>query len=174
MRKHYLPLLALVLFTFGCGRAEKASVTEFYSGAAGARAPAPMPQMAVEMEMAQMDMDAFNSTAASGPDMPSSDDVERKLVKQAHIRIRAENLDAADASVNALMEKHGAYTASTEVEENSRYYSIRVPSSEYDAFLAGTNGVGRMLRRSETTEDVTLRYYDLEGRLNTKRELLKT
>jgi hypothetical protein len=72
------------------------------------------------------------------------------------------------------MEKHGAYTATTEIEENSRYYSIRVPSSEYNAFLDGTYGVGRILRRSETTEDVTLRYYDLEGRLATKRELLKT
>jgi alpha-D-ribose 1-methylphosphonate 5-triphosphate synthase subunit PhnG len=30
------------------------------------------------------------------------------------------------------------------------------------------------LHRSENAEDVTLQYYDLEGRLNTKRELLKT
>ena len=36
------------------------------------------------------------------------------------------------------------------------------------------NGLGRLLRRSETTEDVTLRYYDLEGRLAMKRELLRT
>jgi hypothetical protein len=34
--------------------------------------------------------------------------------------------------------------------------------------------MGRLLHRSESTEDVTLRYYDLEGRLATKRELLKT
>jgi hypothetical protein len=36
------------------------------------------------------------------------------------------------------------------------------------------NGMGRLLYRSENAEDVTLRYYDLEGRLGTKRELLKT
>jgi hypothetical protein len=34
--------------------------------------------------------------------------------------------------------------------------------------------MGRLLHRSESTEDLTLRYYDLEGRLETKRELLKT
>jgi len=34
--------------------------------------------------------------------------------------------------------------------------------------------MGRLIRRSESTEDVTLRYYDLEGRLEMKRELLKT
>jgi hypothetical protein len=121
-----------------------------------------------------MDMASAANVSASEPDMPLSANAERKLVKRAYISIRADNLDAADASVTALMEKHGAYTASTEVEENSRYYSIRVPSSEYNAFLAGTDGMGRTLRRSENTEDVTLRYYDLEGRLATKKELLKT
>jgi hypothetical protein len=100
--------------------------------------------------------------------------VERKLEKRAYIRIRAENLEAADVFINGLLEKHGAYTASQQIGENRANYTIRVPSSEYDAFLAGTNGIGRVLNRSENTEDVTLRYYDLEGRLAMKRELLKT
>jgi hypothetical protein len=34
--------------------------------------------------------------------------------------------------------------------------------------------MGRLLHRSEHTEDVSLRYYDLDGRLRTKRELLST
>jgi hypothetical protein len=40
--------------------------------------------------------------------------------------------------------------------------------------LADLIGMGKLLRRSESAEDVTLKYYDLEGRLATKRELLKT
>jgi hypothetical protein len=99
---------------------------------------------------------------------------ERKLVKRATIRIRVENLDATDASVTELMRKYDAYSASTNLEENYYSYILRVPSPLYDVFLAEMNGLGRQLRRSENTEDVTLRYYDLEGRLATKRELLKT
>ena len=99
---------------------------------------------------------------------------ERKLAKSAYLRIRVENLDAADASVTGLLQKYDAYAASTVVEENSRTYSLRVPAPRYDAFLAEMNGMGRLLTRSENTEDVTLRYYDLEGRLETKKELLKT
>jgi hypothetical protein len=34
--------------------------------------------------------------------------------------------------------------------------------------------MGRLINRYESTEDVTLRYYDLEGRLATKKELLRT
>jgi len=101
-------------------------------------------------------------------------EIERKLVKRANIRIKVENLEAADASVSDLMRKYSAYAASTEIEENSRFYSLRVPAVKYDSFLGEMDGMGRMLRRSENTEDVTLNYYDLEGRLANKKELLKT
>jgi hypothetical protein len=99
---------------------------------------------------------------------------ERKLVKRASIRIRVDNLETADSSVSQLMEKYEAYAASTSIYENSNTYSIRVPAHFYDLFLSDANGLGRVQHRNETTEDVTLQYYDLEGRLATKRELLKT
>jgi hypothetical protein len=102
------------------------------------------------------------------------ENVERKLVKRANVRIRTENLVAADSSVSDMLKKYNAYAASTNIEENSRYYSLRVPAQYYDIFLDEMNGIGRLLNRYESTEDVTLRYYDLEGRLATKKELLKT
>jgi hypothetical protein len=99
---------------------------------------------------------------------------ERKLVKRANVSVRVENLEAADASVSQLMEKYEAYAASTIANENRYSYSLKVPAHFYDLFLADMSGLGRLQNRHETTEDVTLRYYDLEGRLATKRELLKT
>jgi hypothetical protein len=88
--------------------------------------------------------------------------------------MRVENLEAADAFISELMEKYSAYAASIVMDENSRRYSIRVPSPAYKAFLAGTDGLGKAMSRSESADDVTLRYYDLEGRLATRKELLKT
>ncbi len=101
-------------------------------------------------------------------------ELERKLVKRADVRIRVESLETADASMAGLLKKYNAYAASTSITENSYYYSIRVPSNMYDLFLAEMNGMGRLIHRSENTEDVTVRYYDLEGRLETKKELLRT
>jgi hypothetical protein len=98
----------------------------------------------------------------------------RKLIKRAEIRVRAENPAATEKPLADLMQKHGAWPASTGIYENSRNYDIRVPLSSYDAMLADLSGLGRVLRRTESAEDVTLRYYDLESRLETKRELLKT
>jgi hypothetical protein len=112
--------------------------------------------------------------AADEAEAPLQDTLQRKLVKRANLSIRVEDLAAADASVNALMEQHGAYASSTEISENSRSYVIRVPHRAYEAFLAGMSGMGRTLRRSESAEDVTVRYYDLAGRLATKQALLET
>jgi hypothetical protein len=100
--------------------------------------------------------------------------VQRKLVKRADLHLRVEDPAAADVSITAAMEKYGAYASSTSINENSRSYTIRVPSVSYDSLLAEMNSIGRLIYRSENAEDVTLRYYDLEGRLGTKRELLKT
>jgi hypothetical protein len=98
----------------------------------------------------------------------------RKLVKKANLRIRAENPELTEGPVNELMEKYGAWPAMVSFQENSRNYSIRVPSPHYEVMLGELEGLGKLLRRTENAEDVTLRYYDLESRLVTKRELLRT
>jgi uncharacterized small protein (DUF1192 family) len=115
---------------------------------------------------------ATNGKAAQH--LETGNSVQRKLVKRANLRIRVEDLAAAGTAIDALIKQHGAYTAAATINENYRNYTVRVPASAYDAFLAGMSGMGRTLNRTESAEDVTLRYYDLEGRLATKQELLKT
>jgi hypothetical protein len=98
----------------------------------------------------------------------------RKLVRQAAVRVRVQDPAEAEKAVTAAMAKYGAYAAAAAVDDNSRHFTVRVPAASYQAFLADIGGLGRVLSRSENAEDVTVRYYDLEGRLATKRELLKT
>jgi hypothetical protein len=157
-------VLFTALLTFGCSRKmEDGGLTQ----------SAVFQKEAKILEMAdQYETIAEESTG----DSMSADliNVERKLVKSADVRVRVDNLEAADASVNDILKKYNAYAASTNIQENANYYSLRVPSPMYDVFLTEMNGIGRLINRSENTEDVTLRYYDLEGRLETKRELLRT
>jgi hypothetical protein len=124
---------------------------------------------------------AMAASDAGGPEMPESGavpyaaaEVSRKLVKQAVISIRVQEPEKAGEELSVLMEKYGAYPSSVNVRENFRQYTIRVPAASYTALLSALDGMGRLLHRSESAEDVTLRYYDLEGRLSTKRELLRT
>jgi hypothetical protein len=99
---------------------------------------------------------------------------KRKLVRNAVIRLRVPDPQAAEGPLAAAMEKYGAYASLKRFSENSRHYTIRVPAVSFDDFFAELAGMGKVLSRTESAEDVTVRFYDLEGRLATKQELLKT
>jgi hypothetical protein len=173
MKAYRLGLLLFPLIVFaGCSAAGgvQGPAAVFRSGNYGASAASGAGAAAARAEEAggQYREDAEQ-------DLPADTSLPRKLVKQANLSVRVANLEEADASVQALLVQHsGAYAASTETAENSRAYRIRVPAASYDGFLAALDGMGRTLRRFESAEDVTLRYFDLEGRLATKQELLKT
>lgn len=98
----------------------------------------------------------------------------RKLIRRATLHLQVPDLEAAEQPVLAAMNRYGAYAAATETYENSRSYTIRVPERTFQPLLDELKGMGRLLYRSESAEDVTLKYYDLEGRLQTKRELRST
>jgi hypothetical protein len=83
-------------------------------------------------------------------------------------------LDTGINRLNEIMNKYGTYASSISVYENSRNYTLKVPAIKYKHFLDEIMKIGRIINYDETTEDVTLKYYDLESRLNTKKELIKT
>ncbi|MDR2743114.1 MAG: DUF4349 domain-containing protein [Treponema sp.] len=101
-------------------------------------------------------------------------DSARVLVRNAEIRIRVNSLEAAEKAVAAALEQHQGYAAYSNVYDNSRHYTLKVPAASYDSVLTGVSGIGKVLSRSERVEDATIQFYDLESRLRTKEELLKT
>jgi hypothetical protein len=110
----------------------------------------------------------------TGIAVPAGRERTRKLIYRAELRIRVQDIEAVEKPVMDSLEKYDAYSASTYINENSRVYSIRVPAASYRPLLAELAGMGKILRRSESAEDVTLKYYDLDARLASKEELLKT
>jgi hypothetical protein len=122
----------------------------------------------------------FNESEAV-PAAPAADNTfsqpagkSRKLVQRAGLRIQVEDLEQAEASLRAVMDTCNAYASSTSTYENSCSYTIRVPSASYKFFFSALSGMGKLLHRAESAEDVTVQFYDLEGRFTTKQELLKT
>lgn len=188
MQKYFLLFWAALFLVLGCSKKGAPQFSGYEGGLAEySRVEARSPGLAYddsanlfsETSMYKMPEENAGSAAAASrakADEPEfiAENVERKIVRRANIRVRVENLEAAEISINGLMEKYGAYAAWTSADENSRRYTIRVPSAVYRDFLAGTAGMGKVINRTESAEDVTLRYYDLEGRLGTSKELLKT
>ncbi|MDR3145165.1 MAG: DUF4349 domain-containing protein [Treponema sp.] len=114
--------------------------------------------------------EADDGGAEPGTEVPQS----RKLVKSASLRVRVPDPNVLEGRIAETLGRYGAYASQAAVYENSRSYTIRVPELSYGFLLEEINGLGKVLYRSENAEDVTLRYYDLAGRLATREELLKT
>jgi hypothetical protein len=98
----------------------------------------------------------------------------RKFVTSSYLQIRLENLDGGINKLNEIISRYDTYASSINIYENSRSYTLKVPTQNYTLFLEEIMKIGKTINYEETTEDVTLRYYDLESRLNTKKELVKT
>ncbi|MDR2019790.1 MAG: DUF4349 domain-containing protein [Treponema sp.] len=120
--------------------------------------------------------DVYEAEAVPAADNVLSQSAEksRKLVQRASLRIQVEDPEKTEDSLMAVMDTYNAYAASTSIYEDSRSYTIRVPSASYKSFFSALSGMGKLLHRTESAEDVTIQFYDLEGRLATKQELLKT
>jgi hypothetical protein len=116
----------------------------------------------------------YDGGSGNTPVNPQAGASVRKLVSRASLRVRIQDPEEGAARLEGLLDKFDAWSASANIYENGRNYSIRVPARSYNAMLEELKTLGKILFLSETTEDVTLHYYDLESRLTTQRELLRT
>ena len=101
-----------------------------------------------------------------------------KLIRRAELEIQTEAFDTAAASLEALVAEAGGYFQSAQVEGGSlrdqnaaRYgnYVIRLPEENFSAFLDQSGSLGYVVRRSESSENVSQAYYDTETRLAAQR-----
>lgn len=101
-----------------------------------------------------------------------------KLIRRAELEIQTEAFDTAAASLEALVVEAGGYFQSAQVEGGSlrdqnaaRYgnYVIRLPEENFSAFLDQSGTLGYVVRRSESSENVSQAYYDTETRLAAQR-----
>jgi preprotein translocase subunit SecG len=56
-----------------------------------------------------------------------------------------------------------------EIELRDAYFTFRVPQEEYRLFLNSVGKLGNIVNEHKTTEDVTLKYYDNETKLESKK-----
>jgi hypothetical protein len=109
----------------------------------------------------------------TGQEIPAAEK-DRKLIKNARIQTRVDNVEEAAAMVENMLARYDAYASSSSVRDTSRNYTLKIPGNYYETVLNELEKIGKTMYRSETVEDATIKYYDLDSRLQTKLELLKT
>lgn len=148
-------------------------------------------------EVLQEDKVAFSSPVASNsPQPPSSisektesenrgpsptqriDIISKKIIKNGDMRIQVGDIKKSQDKINEIIKNNQAYIQkeefqNTDIDENL-YITIRVPHKNFDALVNSfSNGVGSVLSKNISSNDVTEEYTDVSIKLANKKIYLE-
>ncbi len=90
----------------------------------------------------------------------------RMLIWRARLSLEVANVSDAVSQVREIAEQAGGYVESKSEEQKARVV-LRVPVEALTPAMSSLEDVGRVIRRSISSDDVTERYVDTEARLQT-------
>ncbi len=99
----------------------------------------------------------------------------RKLTQTISFDINTKQYDADYLKINELLTASGGYVSNEQTSAHSSetgknygrnsYLSLRVPVDKLTAFVDGVSGVGEVISKQKSTEDLTSQYYDTAARI---------
>ena len=152
--KRIIALLVLTCMLAGCGAVAQDSMTNGY---------APM-EPGIYDEM--------GSGSISTGDVPQLEG--QKLITTVEVSVDTEDLDALMGELNARIADLGGYIEFQNTYFGSAYSShryrsgnmtVRIPAENLGDFLQHVEGVGNVVSRQQSQENVTLQYVDTESRV---------
>ena len=126
----------------------------------------------VETGEAAMDTLAANGLETGTVDPETMENAGRKIIYTAYAAMETETFDETSASVRQMVEDAGGYISSSSARASrtdgprSADYTCKIPAGNYAGFIDGLSGAGNLYRLTESTDDVTLQYVDLDARLS--------
>lgn len=114
--------------------------------------------------------------AATIPDGKAVVNPLRKLIKNAAVTLRVEAITEVSDKIRAKAGEMGGFISDSHFDVDSQKtesatIEAKVPSDQLDQFLHDLEGMGRVLSKSESGQDVTDQFVDVEaGRSNLQRE----
>lgn len=99
---------------------------------------------------------------------------DQKLVKTVELRAETEDLDTLLKQLTDQIAALGGYTEYQNIYNGGAYNSyrsrsaeltIRVPADNLGSFLNNVEGISNVISKTESVDDVTLQYVDIESRL---------
>jgi len=143
-------LVLVVLFTFGCGAAKKAQLSQEPS--------------------------VSGDRAETAPRGPSSTNLalniaDKKVIKNADINVTVKDNIEAEVKVQGLVVKYQGFIQKTEAYKNKdRSYTnmeVRIPAERFESFITEMKELGELTHNRVYTTDVTEEYIDLSARQKT-------
>ncbi len=179
-------LVALIALIFS-GCSNKSSSTDYKKAMISETATneadygyASAPTKSSRSETVAMDS-ATQYAEAEAIETDAPPEVEQKLIKNGSSTLDTNTFDETIANIRKAVADYGGYMESSftnsvsdnpnKYSSNERHFSatIKVPAEYFDELQAFVGQLGRIISSSSGTENVTLSYYDMQSRLETKR-----
>lgn len=109
---------------------------------------------------------AVTNTAAEG-----SNSYEKKLIKRGSISLEVENLTTTEEKILQWVTFFDGTITWSQTTKTSYSATLQIPTAKFQEAMDSVGSFGKIVNRSVSTEDVSERYYDLSGRLETKKTL---
>lgn len=188
-----VPLLIAVLAFSGCSDATSTSTADSASGYSAVGVNSFARTTSNSSDSGTSDYSYTDDVSNDGTDNYSNDTSEvsskasdksvevndneskssRKLIRTKSITVETKNLDKSLEKVNTAIDTFGAYVEHSTLDspsyvseyDDKRTYTmtIRVPEDKLDAFMNQLDSTGTVTSATESTEDVTLQYTDIEA-----------
>lgn len=115
----------------------------------------------------------FTDSAAPGAVNSAALAASRKLIRNASLEVQTKGFDTFLTQLEANAEKIGGYVEQSEVRgDNYNYVSdryahlvLRIPSTDFDAFISGVSEIATVTSKEISLQDVTSSYVDTESRI---------
>jgi len=158
-------ILAAASFLASCGAAAKSAPAEMYSKVMEAEA---------SDSAAYGSMDSASLTPSpSAAQSAARPAVSRKRIVTGTLELQVADLSASIAAIGPDAAALGGYVSSSQIEPSWAQFVVRIPTAGYDRILSRLSSRGKVLRSFSQIEDVTEQWFDLDGRVRSKRILLE-
>ena len=113
---------------------------------------------------------------AEGEDSDEQNISNRKIIFSADLSIVVDNFDPVEAEIERIVQQADGFIADAKVDTKNRQgrrgnWTVRIPVSNFDAFLNKAGSIGILVSRARKAEDVTEEYVDIEARIANKKKL---
>jgi hypothetical protein len=107
---------------------------------------------------------------------PDVAQVPRKIIYEAEVRLVVRDFAEVETELPKLVKEHGGYLANVSIDRatgQQRYgtWQARIPTDQFEQFLSAASKLGVPESRSQTAQDVTEEFFDLEAQIANKKRL---
>lgn len=176
----WMVLFCIAIFFAGCGSSQSYDTA---ASSSGAHKEAAMEEKALSDEAWDAgEMDAADTgkgdEALSGNTVSQSASMNsQKLIKYVDLSAETKKFDELLDNITKKVTELGGYIESSQIDGNSYSYSkdrwgyltVRIPADHLDALIESVESAANITSKSESVEDVTLEYVDMESHVKALR-----